>query len=107
MALRTLYNPHHAEADQENSAAQTGVGGIASTSPTGSGRANTTSTTPLAPLDRGVVIWWAAPRSYTGEDVVELHLHGGAAVVRAVSEALSACDGVRPAGTKHSLSAFI
>lgn len=99
VALRTLYNPHHVEPDQRNSTSQTGVGGVVSASRMGGGRTNTTSATNSAPLDRGVVIWWAAPRSYTGEDVVELHLHGGAAVVRAVSEALNACDGVRPAGT--------
>ena len=39
-------------------------------------------------LDRGVVIWFPAPKSFTGEDVVELHLHGSVAVVRAVLAAL-------------------
>jgi tRNA modification GTPase len=38
----------------------------------------------------------SVPR-YTGEDMVELHLHGGSAVVTAVSSALGAMDGVRPA----------
>ena len=27
-------------------------------------------------LDRGLVLWFPAPHSYTGEDCVELHLHG-------------------------------
>lgn len=37
------------------------------------------------------------PPRYTGEDLVELQLHGGPAVVSAVSAALGAVDGVRPA----------
>eukprot|EP00037_Helgoeca_nana_P022036 m.223984 g.223984 ORF g.223984 m.223984 type:complete len:569 (+) comp25865_c2_seq5:346-2052(+) len=49
------------------------------------------------PLDSAIVVTWKAPRSYTGEDMVELHLHGGSAVVTAVSSALGAMDGVRPA----------
>jgi tRNA modification GTPase len=39
-------------------------------------------------LDRALVLWFPGPASYTGEDCVELHLHGGAAVVDAVTEAL-------------------
>ena len=39
-------------------------------------------------LDRALVLLFPAPRSYTGEDVVELHLHGGPAVVEAVLESL-------------------
>ncbi len=39
-------------------------------------------------LDRALVLWFPAPASYTGEDCVELHLHGGAAVVDAVTAAL-------------------
>jgi len=33
-------------------------------------------------LDQGVALYFPAPRSYTGEDVVELHGHGGPAVLR-------------------------
>lgn len=29
------------------------------------------------PIDRGIITWFRAPRSYTGEDVVELSVHGG------------------------------
>jgi tRNA modification GTPase len=50
-----------------------------------------------APLDRGIVLWFPGPASYTGEDVVELHLHGGRAVTRGVVEALSRIAGLRPA----------
>ncbi|MGI9170610.1 MAG: tRNA uridine-5-carboxymethylaminomethyl(34) synthesis GTPase MnmE [Caulobacteraceae bacterium] len=41
-------------------------------------------------LDRALVLWFPAPASYTGEDCVELHLHGGVAVVDAVTTALLA-----------------
>jgi tRNA modification GTPase len=37
-----------------------------------------------AALDQGLVLWFPAPGSYTGEDTVELHGHGGPAVVDAV-----------------------
>lgn len=47
-------------------------------------------------LDRGLVLWFPGPRSYTGEDSAELHLHGGPAVIAGVAEALLAC-GARPA----------
>lgn len=40
-------------------------------------------------LDRGLVLWFPAPNSYTGEDAAELHLHGGRAVVAGVIEALA------------------
>lgn len=47
-------------------------------------------------LDQALVLWFPAPRSYTGEDAAELHLHGGPAVIAAVAEALTAA-GARPA----------
>lgn len=50
-----------------------------------------------APLDRGLALWFPGPASYTGEDVVELHLHGGRAVTRGVVEALARIEGLRPA----------
>lgn len=39
-------------------------------------------------IDEALVLWFAGPASFTGEDVAELQLHGGPAVVEAVSEAL-------------------
>ena len=39
-------------------------------------------------LDRGILLWFDGPRSFTGEDVAELHVHGSQAVVRAVLRAL-------------------
>jgi tRNA modification GTPase len=41
-----------------------------------------------APLDQALVLWFPNPHSYTGEDVAELHLHGGAAVIDVVTDAL-------------------
>lgn len=49
-------------------------------------------------LDRALVLWLPGPGTATGEDVAELHLHGGRAVVRAVEAALAALPGLRQAG---------
>ena len=38
-------------------------------------------------IDRALVLWFPAPASFTGEDVAELHVHGGPAVVSALIEA--------------------
>lgn len=48
-----------------------------------------------AALDDGLAIRFAGPASFTGEDVTELHIHGGRATVEAVSGALAAMDGLR------------
>lgn len=48
-------------------------------------------------LDRGIAVWFPGPKSFTGEDVVELQVHGGRAVVDAVLGALSLMPGLRPA----------
>ena len=48
-------------------------------------------------LDRGLALWFRAPASFTGEDVAELHLHGGRAVVTAALAALAEIRGLRPA----------
>lgn len=48
-----------------------------------------------SPLDRGLVLWFPAPASFTGEDMVELHLHGGRAVSQAVLTALGKLPGLR------------
>jgi len=47
-------------------------------------------------LDQALVLRFPGPNSYTGEDCAELHLHGGRAVIDAVSSALIAL-GLRPA----------
>ncbi len=48
-------------------------------------------------IDEALALWFPAPRSETGEDVVELQLHGGHAVIAAVLEALAAIEGCRMA----------
>ncbi|MBO1324417.1 tRNA uridine-5-carboxymethylaminomethyl(34) synthesis GTPase MnmE [Acetobacter sp. TBRC 12305] len=47
-------------------------------------------------LDEALVLWFPGPRSYTGEDGFELHLHAGPAIIQAVSAAL-VDHGARPA----------
>ena len=47
-------------------------------------------------IDDGLALYFPAPHSFTGEEVVELHLHGGRAVAAALAEALLEL-GLRPA----------
>lgn len=49
----------------------------------------------IGEIDRGLVLWFPAPASFTGEDMAELQVHGGRAVVQAVVEAVLALNGVR------------
>ena len=49
------------------------------------------------PIDDAIVLWFPGPASATGEDVTELHVHGGRAVVAAILEALSVQENLRPA----------
>ena len=39
-------------------------------------------------IDRGLVLWFPGPASFTGEDMAEIHVHGSRAVVRAVIDSL-------------------
>ena len=48
-------------------------------------------------IDEALVLWFPAPRSETGEDVAELQLHGGHAVIAGVLDALGRIEGCRPA----------
>ena len=48
-------------------------------------------------IDRGLLLWFPGPHSFTGEDIVEFQVHGGRAVTAALAEALIARPGVRPA----------
>jgi tRNA modification GTPase len=48
------------------------------------------------PLDRGLALFFAAPASYTGEDLLELHVHGSPVVAREIVRALLAC------GARHA-----
>ncbi len=49
------------------------------------------------PLDDGLLLWFPAPASFTGEDVAEFHIHGGRAVIEAMLAALGARAGLRMA----------
>ena len=49
------------------------------------------------PLDRALALWLPGPQTATGEDTLELHCHGGRAVVAAVETALAALPGLRAA----------
>ena len=40
-------------------------------------------------IDEGIIIWFPGPESYTGEDMAEIHVHGGKAVVLAVQNEIS------------------
>ncbi len=48
---------------------------------------NNTNTSEL--IDEGMIIWFPGPESYTGEDLAEIHVHGGKAVIEAVHNAIS------------------
>lgn len=50
-----------------------------------------------AHLDQALVLRFVSPTSFTGEDCVELHLHGGRAVVEGVLTVLSKIEGLRAA----------
>ena len=40
-------------------------------------------------IDEGVIIWFPAPNSYTGEDLAEFHVHGSRAVINAMHASIS------------------
>jgi tRNA modification GTPase len=48
-------------------------------------------------IDEALVLVFEGPRSFTGEDVVELHVHGSVAVVAAIERCLARQPGLRPA----------
>ncbi|OLY85279.1 tRNA modification GTPase MnmE, partial [Smittium mucronatum] len=55
---------------------------------------------PLDPsrvLDVALLICFKGPKSYTGEDMAEFHLHGGTAIVQAVLDSLSKIPGCKMA----------
>jgi tRNA modification GTPase len=49
------------------------------------------------PIDDAVVLWFPAPKSATGEDIAEFHVHGGRAVLAALFAALSLFENTRAA----------
>ena len=40
-------------------------------------------------IDEGIILWFPGPESYTGEDMAEIHIHGGKAVILAVQNEIS------------------
>lgn len=46
-------------------------------------------------IDEGLVLWFPAPASFTGEDVAEFHVHGGRAIIERLLESLGRIDGLR------------
>jgi tRNA modification GTPase len=49
------------------------------------------------PIDQALVLWFAGPASFSGEDMVEFHVHGGRAIVARLLAALAKMAGCRPA----------
>ena len=48
-------------------------------------------------VDSGLCVYFGSPKSFTGEDSAEFHVHGSHSVVRKFAEVLSGFEGVRPA----------
>ena len=48
-------------------------------------------------LDSALCLWFPGPNSATGEDLAEIHCHGGRAVILAIEKALGQIDGLRQA----------
>lgn len=59
-----------------------------------------------APAEDALVVWMPGPNSFTGEDVVELHVHGGARNVQSVIEVLLARGAVAAGPGEFSRRAF-
>jgi len=49
------------------------------------------------PIDQALVLWFPGPASFSGEDMVEFHIHGGRAIVARLLAALAKLPGCRPA----------
>ena len=49
-------------------------------------------------IDNALLLFFKGPSSFTGEDVLEVHVHGSKAVIRSVCKILSNIDGLMPAG---------
>jgi len=46
-------------------------------------------------IDEGIVVWFPGPNTYTGEDMVEFHVHGSKAVIDELQNVLSKYEGCR------------
>ena len=46
-------------------------------------------------IDEGILLWFPAPESYTGEDMAEIHVHGSRAVIEATQASISSIENCR------------
>ena len=46
-------------------------------------------------IDEGLILWFPGPQSYTGEDMAEIHIHGGKAVILAVQNEIAKIENCR------------
>lgn len=46
-------------------------------------------------IDEGLILWFPAPHSYTGDDMAEIHVHGSLAVIKAVQDSISQIENCR------------
>ncbi len=46
-------------------------------------------------IDEGIILWFPGPESYTGEDMAEIHIHGGKAVVLTIQNEISKIENCR------------
>ena len=46
-------------------------------------------------IDEGIILWFPGPQSYTGEDMAEIHIHGGKAVILAVQNEIGKIENCR------------
>ena len=46
-------------------------------------------------IDEGIILWFPGPKSYTGEDMAEFHVHGSISVVTAVQNSISKIENCR------------
>jgi tRNA modification GTPase len=46
-------------------------------------------------IDEGLIMWFAGPESYTGEDMAEIHVHGSKAVIDALHTSISKIENCR------------
>jgi tRNA modification GTPase len=46
-------------------------------------------------IDEGIILWFPGPQSYTGEDMVEFHIHGSKAVIDALHSSISVVENCR------------
>lgn len=89
-SLRTLYDPLFND-NMDDAATSSSL--LSSTE----NKSRTNSRARRDPLDSALVLTFAKPNSFTGEDIVELHCHGSRGVVSGVLAALSSFEHLRPA----------